>query len=58
MGVLPGTEMRVVKRAPMGDPIELRLRGYSLSIRGSEAADIDVDLLEASDPVGELSPAE
>lgn len=43
MGVLPGTRVTVVRRAPLGDPLELRLRGYSLSIRASEAREIDVE---------------
>ena len=43
MGVLPGTPVRVVRRAPLGDPIELRLRNYSLSIRREEAALIEVE---------------
>lgn len=42
MGLLPGTELRVVRRAPLGDPIEVRLRGYSLSLRKSEALGITV----------------
>lgn len=40
MGLLPGTRVRVVRVAPLGDPIELRLRSYSLSIRKQEAAGI------------------
>lgn len=43
MGLLPGTKVRVVRRAPLGDPIELRLRNYSLSIRREEAALIEVE---------------
>ena len=43
MGLLPGTAVRVVRRAPLGDPIELRLRNYSLSIRREEAALIEVE---------------
>jgi len=43
MGLTPGTEVRVLRRAPMGDPIELRLRRYSLSIRRRDAATIEVD---------------
>jgi Fe2+ transport system protein FeoA len=43
MGLIPGTEVRVVRRAPMGDPIELRLRRYSLSIRREDAATIEVE---------------
>ncbi|MEZ4340564.1 MAG: ferrous iron transport protein A [Sandaracinaceae bacterium] len=40
MGVLPGTRVAVVRVAPLGDPIQLRLRSYSLSIRRREAAGI------------------
>lgn len=43
LGLLPGTRVRVVRRAPLGDPIELRLRNYSLSIRREEAALIEVE---------------
>ncbi len=43
LGLLPGTEVRVVRRAPMGDPIELHLRDYSLSIRHEEASRIAVE---------------
>jgi ferrous iron transport protein A len=42
MGVLPGTRVLVVRVAPLGDPIELRVRGYALSIRRQEAAGIVV----------------
>ncbi len=42
MGLLPGTEVRVVRVAPLGDPIELRVRGYALSLRRAEAAKITV----------------
>jgi ferrous iron transport protein A len=42
MGLLPGTEVRLVRTAPLGDPLEIRLRNYSLSVRGSEAARISV----------------
>ena len=43
LGLLPGTRVRVVRHAPLGDPIELRLRDYSLSIRREEAAMIEVE---------------
>ena len=43
MGLLPGTEVRVVRVAPLGDPIELNLRGYALSIRRAEALGIEVE---------------
>ncbi|RLB44849.1 MAG: iron transporter FeoA [Deltaproteobacteria bacterium] len=42
MGLLPGTHVRVVRVAPLGDPIELRVRNYSLSLRRAEAAQIAV----------------
>lgn len=44
MGLLPGTEVRVVRVAPLGDPIELSLRGYALSIRKAEAMGISVEV--------------
>lgn len=40
MGLTPGTKVLVRKMAPMGDPIELYLRGYELTIRGEDAAKI------------------
>ena len=43
LGLLPGTEVAVTRVAPLGDPIELRVRDYALSIRRAEAAQIDVD---------------
>jgi ferrous iron transport protein A len=43
LGFVPGTMITLVRRAPMGDPIELRLRGTHFSIRNSEADRIDVD---------------
>ncbi|MBQ7556066.1 ferrous iron transport protein A [bacterium] len=43
MGILKGVEVTVLKVAPAGDPIELNLRGYDLSIRKSEAATIEIE---------------
>jgi Fe2+ transport system protein FeoA len=40
MGVLPGTRVSVVRVAPLGDPIEIEVRSYALSIRHREAAGI------------------
>lgn len=37
MGVTPGAEVHLRKRAPLGDPIEITLRGYELTLRKSEA---------------------
>ncbi len=42
MGLVPGTEVSVTRRAPLGDPIELSIRGYSLSIRNAEARGVAV----------------
>ena len=42
MGVIPGEPVKVIKRAPMGDPIEIRVRGYALTLRAADAAKIDV----------------
>ena len=38
MGLTPGVEVTVVSTAPLGDPVELELRGYRLSVRRNEAA--------------------
>ena len=42
MGIIPNTEVRITKIAPMGDPIELYIRGYSLTIRLDDAKQISV----------------
>ena len=42
MGLIVGTPVRVVRTAPMGDPLELRVRGYNVSLRKSEAALITI----------------
>ncbi len=38
MGLTPGAEFRVLRRAPLGDPVEIHLRGYNLCLRRDEAA--------------------
>jgi len=43
MGLVSGTELEVVRAAPLGDPMEIRIRGYLLSLRRSEAEHIEVD---------------
>lgn len=43
MGVVPGVLIRVVKTAPFGDPLEVRVRGYNLAMRRSEAQAIEVE---------------
>ena len=45
MGVTPGTSIKVVKVAPLGDPIEINIRGYELSLRKDEADQIQVELI-------------
>ena len=42
MGLIPKTRVRVEKVAPLGDPLELRVRGYSLSLRKEDAGKIEV----------------
>jgi ferrous iron transport protein A len=42
MGVVPGAPVRVVKCAPLGDPIQVRVRGYDLALRRAEAQTISV----------------
>ncbi len=42
MGITKGLEIKVVKIAPLGDPMELNVRGYELSIRKNEAESIEV----------------
>jgi ferrous iron transport protein A len=42
MGVVPGAPVRVIKSAPLGDPLEVRVRNYHLALRRSEAQTISV----------------
>jgi len=43
MGLTPGTEFSITRVAPMGDPMELRVRGFKLSLRKGEAAAFQVE---------------
>ncbi len=43
MGLLPGTMIEVVRVAPLGDPVELRVRGYELTLRRGEAAVLELE---------------
>ena len=45
LGVITGTNIKVVNIAPMGDPISIELRGYELGIRKSEAKNIIVEVI-------------
>ena len=44
MGIIPGTQVAVHKVAPLGDPIEIRIRGYELTLRIEDAKNIEVEL--------------
>ena len=44
MGLIPRTTVRVEKVAPLGDPMELRVRGYALSLRKEDARNITVEV--------------
>ena len=50
MGIIPGTLVRTVKYAPLGDPVQIRLHGYELTLRLADAEQIGID------PDGELDP--
>ena len=43
MGLIPGAEVTLVKLAPMGDPIEIRVRGYELTLRIEDAKKIEIE---------------
>ena len=43
MGVTPGAQLTMRKKAPLGDPIEITLRGYELTLRKDEAACVEVE---------------
>ena len=50
MGLTPNTEVTLIKTAPLGDPLEIRLRGYVLTLRKSDAAKIVIkDIHDAHD---------
>ena len=42
MGFVPGVEVALIKRAPLGDPLELRLRGFHVSLRRAEARAVEI----------------
>ena len=46
MGVIPGQQIEVVKLAPLGDPMEITVRNYELSVRKADAEMIEVELVE------------
>ncbi len=44
MGLIPGTTVTLIGKAPLGDPLEFELRGYRLSLRKTEAARVAINL--------------
>lgn len=48
MGVIPGAEIKLIKLAPMGDPMELQIHGYELTLRIDDAKKIEVENIEVS----------
>lgn len=48
LGLVPGTLFKVIRVAPLGDPLELRVRNFSLSLRKEESNILDVELLHDS----------
>jgi ferrous iron transport protein B len=56
MGLLHGTTVTFLRSAPLGDPMEFRLRGFELSIRRAEAARVAVELLPGERPAGAALP--
>ena len=47
MGLIPGTRVEVLRSAPMGDPIAIRLRSYNLAMRKDDAEQIEVSKISA-----------
>ena len=53
MGLIPGAGVTLVKYAPMGDPMELRIHGYELTLRLADARDIEISEIADADDEGE-----
>jgi ferrous iron transport protein A len=51
MGLTPGVELHMVGAAPLGDPLELELRGYRLSVRKSEAKRVEIRMTNEQAPM-------
>lgn len=48
MGIIPGAKVTIVKFAPMGDPVEIRIHGYELSLRLEDAKNISVNIIDTT----------
>jgi Fe2+ transport system protein FeoA len=55
LGLVPGTRIQLVSVAPLGDPLELLVRGYSLSIRRAEASSVRVAAIEEAPRSAQLA---
>lgn len=53
MGVTPGAEVAVVKKAPLGDPVQVTIRNYELTLRKNEAALVEVRITSADKTLDE-----
>ena len=49
MGVVPGAEIKLMKLAPMGDPMEFRIHGYELTLRIADAEKIEIEEIQKND---------
>ena len=58
MGVIPGAELKLEKLAPLGDPMELRIHGYELTLRLDDAKLIDIEEIEEKDTDNSAFPEE
>lgn len=57
MGIIPKTEVTFIKLAPMGDPMELMVRGYELTLRIDDAKNIDVETITSDNNIPEDAPS-
>lgn len=56
MGLTPGTEFKIIRIAPLGDPVEIRVRGTDLSLRKEEVARLKIERLDNGTPEPKLGP--
>lgn len=51
MGLIPKTKVKMLKRAPMGDPLDIVLRGYELTLRIEDAKNIEIEKTEENEHI-------
>ena len=56
MGVIPGAQVTLIKLAPLGDPMELRIHGYELTLRLADAQKIDIEPAPAGEQTAAAKP--